>query len=104
MWYNSCLKGLKKTQNLYQDGRSLNCDFNPGPSEYEAGVLKHLTTTFGILLRTGISTDPKDLHTLANSQLWSPVSSFVHEISLNGITSNRKPIQICRRSNVYIKP
>jgi hypothetical protein len=33
--------------NLSQDSGSLSQDLNPGPPEYEAGVLNHLTTTFG---------------------------------------------------------
>jgi hypothetical protein len=35
-----CLEGLRKTtKNLSQDRRSLGRDLNPGPPEYEAGVL-----------------------------------------------------------------
>jgi hypothetical protein len=33
------LEGLRETQNLSQDSRSQDLDFNPGPSEYEAGLL-----------------------------------------------------------------
>jgi hypothetical protein len=35
-----CLEGLRKTtKNLSQDSRSPGRDLNPGPPEYEAGVL-----------------------------------------------------------------
>jgi hypothetical protein len=35
-----CLEGLRKTtKNLTQDNRSPGRDLNPGPPEYEAGVL-----------------------------------------------------------------
>jgi hypothetical protein len=35
-----CLEGLRKaTKTLSQDSRSASRDLNPGPSEYEAGVL-----------------------------------------------------------------
>jgi hypothetical protein len=39
-YLNICLEGLRKTtRNLSQDSRSPCQDLNPGPPEYEAGVL-----------------------------------------------------------------
>jgi hypothetical protein len=49
-----CLEGLRKfTENFSQDSPSPGQYFNPGPPEYEAGVLTTRSTAFGVMVGIG---------------------------------------------------